>query len=161
LWLFFIVKGVFVMQFNRLCIFILSILFMPLAIANDAFNVDSITLLEQLLGAFDWSKLSTIGYVQVLVWVLCAFIGAVFHFYVDYKKGILAIGGFAGLFQYLFVDHVGDTIKTVFAIGIAGGAWFTANVIPAPWTTLIMSALMFGYGFDSILNRGLTTVTPR
>jgi hypothetical protein len=59
---------------------------MPLAIANDAFNVDSITLLEQLLGAFDWSKLSTIGYVQVLVWVLCAFIGVVFHFYVDYKK---------------------------------------------------------------------------
>ncbi len=105
---------------------------------------------------YNWHQLGSFGWLQVLVWVVLAFVGVVFHFYIDVKKGILPMSGMGGLYQYLFVSHVDATVKTLIAIMMACGGWFALNPVPVPWVNLIPAALFFGYGFDSVLNRGLS-----
>lgn len=107
-------------------------------------------LFNQVGSAFDWSNLGKVGIAQVATWIALAAVGVVFHYYADIRKGIIE----KGLIRYLFVDYLSATLQTIGAIIAAGAAWFALNPIPAPWGTLIPAALVFGYTFDSLLNKG-------
>lgn len=116
-----------------------------------------LTLFMEIASSFSLLNLTSVGMLQVALWIILAFVGVVVHLMVDINKGVISASNGDSLWNrlwvYLLKDHPLASIRMVLSVAGLAVAYFSAMPPPVSWGVLVIAALTAGYTSDSLFNR--------